>query len=252
MMSDFWKFLVAVFWHWQTWLGGSGGGGAIVVLVALYQTLWGKTMPKRMYIIIFIGGFLFFAFFMAWRDQYHAVAAANAETQKLQKELERLTKPKLSAKLNQYLIGNTKEGCEFFLDLTIKNSGAPSAATGWAFSARLGEISIDKIGPSTIVDGFTIHDDGKIVAKFHGDFRLEDRTSRSAVQQGLPVGGWLRFIVPGISADKLMAAQKTLYFNDVDEHTYSVDMGILNKEMRHPGAFPGSGDSPFLFPGAPY
>jgi hypothetical protein len=48
MLSDFWAFIVAVFWRWQIWLGGSGGGGAIVVLVALYHTLWGKEMPKRM------------------------------------------------------------------------------------------------------------------------------------------------------------------------------------------------------------
>lgn len=76
-MKEFGLFLKAVFWRWQSWAGGSGIGGAIVVLLAI----WDRLIPQhpvsnRMYVAITIIGFLTGAFFLAWRDQYRARIAA--------------------------------------------------------------------------------------------------------------------------------------------------------------------------------
>ena len=80
---DLGRFLNAVFWHWQSWLGGSGFGGAIVVGVYVYQEITGRVMSKRMYIAIFMVAFLFAAFFAAWRDQYHATITAEQKYKEL-------------------------------------------------------------------------------------------------------------------------------------------------------------------------
>ena len=98
MFSDFVDFIVAVFWRWQSWAGGSGFGGAVVVFITLYQQLSGRTMPKRVYIAIVVVGFLVGAFFMAWRDQYHAALGARAQ-------LRDLTEPQLILSVDELGVG---------------------------------------------------------------------------------------------------------------------------------------------------
>jgi hypothetical protein len=96
-MKEFALFLKAVFWRWQSWAGGSGIGGAIVVLMAL----WDKLVPQhaianRTYVVVTIIGFLFGAFFLAWRDQYRAKIRSNAEIEQLTWPTDR---PKLSVSM---------------------------------------------------------------------------------------------------------------------------------------------------------
>jgi hypothetical protein len=132
-MSDFWQFVIAVFWHWQSWAGGSGAGGAVVVLVAISERLSGRTMSRRMYVSLFIFVFLVGAFFVAWRDQYQAVQAAKEQTQKAEKKLEELTKPGLALHIDELGIGDNAKipyiGALITANLT--NNGAPSIAESW-------------------------------------------------------------------------------------------------------------------------
>ena len=118
-MSDFWQFLVAVFWRWQSWLGGTGVGGAIVVLVGLYERLANQKMPKQVYIGIFIGAFLLSAFFLAWRD----------ERKKLQEFQDNADAPYLV--LDYLLVQNGASG------LTIRNEGKE-----YAVHVRIGDVRL--------------------------------------------------------------------------------------------------------------
>src|SRR5579862_7852104 len=124
--SDFWAFLVAVFWRWQAWAGGSGVGGAIVVAIAMYQQITGKVVPNRVYIAFTVVGFLFCAFFLAWRDQYHAAKEAKAR-------LETLSAPRLTLEIDGAGIStisasdpNLNGRTAVFLIASVKNEGAPS------------------------------------------------------------------------------------------------------------------------------
>jgi hypothetical protein len=74
-LSDFGAFLSAVFWRWQSWAGGGGLGGAVVVFIALYEHVTAQNVGKRMYLSIVVGTFLLGAFFIAWRDQHRALVA---------------------------------------------------------------------------------------------------------------------------------------------------------------------------------
>ncbi len=62
----------------------------------------------------------------------------------------------------------------------------------------------------------------------------------------------MRFQVPGLNADQFAAARKVLYYKDVNDNEYSADLGTLDRKLHRLGYFPGSGDSPFMFPGSPY
>ena len=57
-MAEFIEFLTAVFWRWQSWAGGSGLGGAVVVIVNIYERLTGQAISKQIYIAIFLVAFL--------------------------------------------------------------------------------------------------------------------------------------------------------------------------------------------------
>ncbi len=70
VVADLLSFLSAVFWRWQSWAGGSGTGGAVVVIVGLYERLSGHHLSKRTYVGIFVAAFLLCAFFLAWRDEH--------------------------------------------------------------------------------------------------------------------------------------------------------------------------------------
>lgn len=74
-LNDLREFLFDVFGHWQSWASGGGLGGAIVILIALYERISGKNMAKRLYLSIIIAAFFFAAFFMAWRDKTHQLSS---------------------------------------------------------------------------------------------------------------------------------------------------------------------------------
>ncbi len=131
-MSDFGEFVSAVFWHWQRWAGGSGFGGALMVFLALYERFTGRTMGKRVYISVFIIGFLFLSFYMAWRDQYHATQTAEAK-------FKELTQPKLSADFNVIIgpAGKTGDSSLLTIDGAVKNEGAPSVIYEFGVAVKL-------------------------------------------------------------------------------------------------------------------
>jgi hypothetical protein len=208
--------------------------------------------------VVFVGLLAWIPFFIVsvgqisylrWKVANDASLAAKKETDAANQKLEDLRRPKLSGRFNQAAKGDTSRGCELFIDISIKNSGAPSIATGWYLSANSEGFNIDKLAPTLIPDDFTVNDHGKVVAKFEGDFRLEDRTSRAAIMPGVPIGGWLRFIFPDISQDKLVGAQIALHFQDVDENQYSVPIELKPYKLgasTNPSKTPNSGDNPFI------
>jgi hypothetical protein len=154
-MSDFWQFVIAVFWHWQSWAGGSGAGGAVVVLVAIYERLSGHTLSKRMYVSIFIFIFLVGAFFVAWREQYQAVQAAKGETQKVEKKLGELTNPGLVLHIDQLGIGDSAEIptlLRVLIVANLTNVGAPSIAESWELLVVLPDGSKHGPFPTVFID----------------------------------------------------------------------------------------------------
>ena len=179
-------------------------------------------------------------FYAAWHTERDKRIAAETK-------LAELTTPKLSARVNFYLRGYSPEinSVQVWLNVAIKNDGSPSVACCYSLRVRSkGEIR--KIHPTRINNGFELKDaKGKVLAKFNASDRLEDKTSIAAIQRGLPVAGWLRFVLPGMTTAQFGDAEKTLYFNDVNDKEYSVSFVHLGERLSAPVYIPGSGDNPF-------
>lgn len=83
ILRDLGGFLAAVFGQWQSWASGGGAGGVVVLVVNLGERLTGKSLSRRIYIVVFVGVFLAGAMFMAWREQLHRAEAAAVQTSDL-------------------------------------------------------------------------------------------------------------------------------------------------------------------------
>lgn len=121
MISDVGQFLSSVFWRWQSWAGGGGVGGAVLVIIALWERWSGRSMDKRMYFSIIIGAFMLGAFFMAWRDQAMKVRALE----------KRLNSPELQGEISGVWIGPApaaKNAMMVLSDLNITNPYGPSTS----------------------------------------------------------------------------------------------------------------------------
>jgi hypothetical protein len=203
-MSDFWEFITAVFWHWQSWIGGSGAGGAVVVCVAIYERLSGHVMGKRMYASIFIIVFLLGAFFVAWRDQYHARIAA-------EQRLNELTMPNLQGYIADPVAfapaGDKKENTLTTLVATIKNTGAPT-------SVQIGRIYLQTVSGETL-EGELVpppqrelilsDDNGKTILRF----QYADYLPRKVSEQPIPTNGTPQgFMIVLFHAPRERVAQK--------------------------------------------
>ncbi|HEY1949205.1 MAG TPA: hypothetical protein VGG97_19510 [Bryobacteraceae bacterium] len=121
--SDLATFISSVFWRWQSWAGGTGFGGAILVIIAVWERWTGKVMDRKLYLSIILGIFIFGAVFMAWR-------AAHAETVALQA---RLAKPEFNLRIDGYWRGVDRHGRLIVLvNAMVSNPYGPqSSALDW-------------------------------------------------------------------------------------------------------------------------
>jgi hypothetical protein len=236
---EFKDFLFAVF---NTWTERMGIILTIIPFIEkiprLRTWLQDKPLIERFLPWLWKAGvvLLIWGFYAAWLEQRHSVLDA-------QEKLAEMTKPQLAATLNQFISGDTSDGCEFLMDLSIRNFGAPSIAYGWHLKLKSDSLDLDLM-PTTMVEGFTMVDAGRPVARFHGSFRLEERAMKP-IERGQLMGGWLRFVIRGVKQAQLRDAQGTLFFNDVYDHAFTAEFNKL-PEIRNPQVYPGSGDSPFM------
>jgi len=230
-MKDFLKFLKDVFWHWQSWAGGSGFGGAVVVAVNMYERLTGHTMAKRMYVTIFIIVFLFGAFYMAWLDQYRARIAAETGKAEVEKKIEELNTPKLSGRFEGIFgapLGNQGEDCLLTILAAIQNVGAPSIA-------RLAKLSVmtadgkEISGQSVpIPKELHLYQSGGTYGP-HVDFTADDSLVKKVNSQPIPTGGqlsgFLQVIVKGITRAQVFTSgtKIRLAFEDVKGNAGSIE-----------------------------
>ncbi len=84
------------------------------------------------------------------------------------------------------------------------------------------------------------------VAVFHNQMLLQEKAAH-AIQRGDQVGGWIRFIFPGMNTMLLKSGKITLtiYFSDINGKEYSYSSDQL--PPQGPTYSPATGGSPFIF-----
>lgn len=68
-------FLWAFISHWQSY----ATGGVLTGIINVVERLSSKSLPRRMYLYIFVVSFSLVAFFMTWRDQYKQTEALRTQ-----------------------------------------------------------------------------------------------------------------------------------------------------------------------------
>jgi len=157
-------------------------------------------------------------------------------------------RPLLAARPDFIWWGTTPElgGCQVFINVMVKNDGSPSIAHGWHLSVQSASVNINHESPTFIPDGLSLkNENAQTIAVFHANNRLEEKTYTNAIQQGIPVRGWLRFVLPRITNAQFDKAEKTLHFLDANDVEYSTKW-IRLPELSKPQYYPGSGDNPFV------
>src|SRR5207249_3690466 len=214
MVSEFWNFLVAVFWHWQSWAGGSGFGGAVVVLIGLYERLTGHVMGKRMYVTVVIVAFLFGAFFMAWRDQYHGRLTAEDSLTKLKKD----STPELVGEIRVIEIApwpGDHSNSIVIVDASIKNLGAPSFVDSFIVTIKVGGKSVQGLQIPAPSEGIIARHPGGGESIHHAADYLPKKGLETIGKYGA-TEGFYSVMVPNVSPEELIAGQAVivLFYKD--------------------------------------
>ena len=227
---DLGRFLNAVFWHWQSWLGGSGFGGAIVVGVYVYQELTGRTMPKRMYVALFIVAFLFAAFFAAWRDQYHATSEAERKVTEMEQKFEKLTTPIISGNIQEVkLARGGPQGLDslMIMSVLVINTGAPTAL-------NVISVTVKANGKESVAEPILLPLEGLTVLDSSGGKRYYPRFNVLPLKLSTPIPtrgqatGFLPLFIPGISVEdtNFPGSIVELKLSDVEGRIYPLHLNL--------------------------
>jgi hypothetical protein len=203
--------------------------------------LWLQDKPfleRFSWLLWLIGGAcMFWGFYSAWKEEHHQAIRA-------EQKLEELTQPKLVGTMNQWVAGTTPElnGMQVFVELSIKNTGAPSIAQSFRMRIKAGDYD-DTENATYIPDGYKLFTgDNKLMAEFH-ESETWQKKSEIPITQGNKVGAWLRFVFKGITSDQFHNAKnrsREIYFKDVNEDK---DYVVTDKTLDSGGInfYPGSG-----------
>src|SRR5258708_23618060 len=177
-MELFWQFIKEVFDTWAEKVG------IILTILPFIEKIprvrtWLQEKPilDRFVPLLWVVGIacMVGGFYSAWDDQHRAAMRAN-------QQLESLSKPELTGLINQVVIGDDpgEVGCQFFFDIAVKNSGAPSIAYDWELS--MDQPPLNRIGAAYIQEGYTMKKNNKPYAIFHSNMRAEERVMKIPIQ----------------------------------------------------------------------
>lgn len=233
LIKDIFIFGYTVMSYWQGYITG----GVVVAGMWLYERLTNNNLSNR-FIIVGVIVFLLTSFFMAWRDEHHALL-------NIKNTLE-INKPKFEFESNQMINGESSEikGLSIFINLTIKNLGTQSVVRGWKLIINSKDVKLPIIQPTKISDGFQIRGtDNKVIAQFQQNNILIEK-AMNPIPQGSLVGGWLRFDVPGITMTQFNDAIKIISVEDIYGNEYSTTLKFEGIQ-ENPLYYPDSGNDPF-------
>jgi hypothetical protein len=189
-MNEISLWLSLLFSNWSNAVCGGGVGVGIVAILIVTQLVWGWTMPKIWYILIFIVFFILGASFIAWRDEHRKSMDLFDQ---LAKEKDH-SRPKLNGQIGGLLlspVGQQKENSVILVSLMITNIGAPSIVHDIHLAVQAGDIPIEGefIPPSKEGISFSSPngEEGQAIV-----FPLEDDLTTKGVDKPISTGGGLR------------------------------------------------------------
>lgn len=222
-MNDLWEWFAAVLSHWQGWLSGSGIGGLILLLLYGIERLHPKgwTVPKKWYAVILGAFFVLGASYTSWKDERSAKVEA-------EKKLEQLTIPNLDGEFNSFFLAPVQGKIVVSLEVTIKNTGAPSIADSFELDLQIDGKNYRSFpiphpeGDLTLFVG----SDTSEGVRFHTQDYLPTKAISAPILTGGATWGYAQFMYSGITKEQARSANAVLSFKDIRGRTYSISKNI--------------------------
>ena len=226
MVSDILMWLSNLFSNWQNWASGGGLGGVVTLVVYLVERLWGRTMSKLWYVLIFVVVFTLGASFMAWRDEHQSVLYKGEQIGNLKTEIEGLKIPKLNGTITNIVVapaGNQDESSVVFVLAIITNTGLPSIVKDFILTVKMGDRKIRGM-PLAISDKFNLwkrtEKEGEGLILKAEDY-LPKKGMGQPIVRGGGIAGFIHYLIPNISQKQVISdGLIILSFKDVSDKDY--------------------------------
>lgn len=218
LVSEFFLFVYSTLNQWQALVSG----GVVTALVAVFERVSGYHLTKKAYLGLFVGTFLFAAFFLGWREEYRERLRQTAEINKI------LTvKPRLNGEIQYVQMGEVPDmplKLGVAMIVAISNVGSiPTTVDGW--DCRL-EMAVEANNstyilhgePRAVPDNFTMARAGNEPLLFGREDALYVKTMRNPISPGAKVVGVLYYTFPLEGLEHLKSSDENLMvieFKDV-------------------------------------
>ncbi len=224
-LKDIAVFLWAVINNWA----GYTTGGLVVAVVGLWSTVKKITVPRK-YGIALALGFLFFAFFNAWRDQYLK------------------TIPRLTLHIEDTYIGgypNDPDDTAFLLLVSVTNAyGPPSIADNWKMQIKIPGYN----SPIDAIGGQPFDPNLPVTAELNNGQRgvysasddLREKLIQTPIAQGARVVGIIPFVVKNTKKSEIYKPQTILTLSCKD---------VAGNEIKGSHILKGRGEPLQWYPG---
>jgi hypothetical protein len=236
--------MASVFEIWEAYVFA----GVVAAAAGIYEHYKERSVPWPAFKYGLLA-FLLASFFMAWREQYHAVEAAKAETEKANKKFEEQTQPKFVLGWGQSILGDgvisygkrSETNTHIFFTVTVINRGAPSIITSIRLSAKLKDGKIlEGSGYIPSQPEVVFHmPDGPI--RFSTSTSLAARGTANPIPTGGQADGYVFFVFPpGLKAELIDPATVfTLEVKDVANNAYEAKILNTGPRATHMATSPG-------------
>jgi hypothetical protein len=217
-MSDLVAFIYAVLSQWIALMAG-----IVSLTITLVLRLRGKEPNNKIFWSVAVFCFLL-AFFLAWQREHTSLMKVEKELAQAQDQ----NAPRLSGQIEQVIADKEAGGgAQIFLQISIRNVGAPSIAEKFALHIKSGDVEYHD-APTPLPDEYASIPVGKSTkVTFRRQDAIDVKTLKPVERGGLE-RGWLRFIVLDNELDFIRqpGMKYTVSFADVAGTSHAVDYVI--------------------------
>jgi hypothetical protein len=171
--------------------------------------------------------------YFVWKRERDSLIEANKKVTTLSDEINRLN-PRLSGRIEQIIIGESGGRATCTVNLTIKNTGAPSIADRWSMTAEKDGLTLYCKLATFPSEGLMLQSsDPKIrIFKLARSDAVYDKAA-TPIPTGGQVRGWLYGFIDEINREGLNSAGTiiTINFEDVNGNSHSATHMIKKEEF---------------------
>ena len=239
LLSEFFSFVYSTLNQWQALVSG----GVVTALVAVFERVSGYHLTKRAYLALFVGTFLFVAFFLGWREERRGRLEQLAKIQEMH-----LTKPRLVGEIMYYRFADRPDYPDktaLFVIASISNVGSTASIVDyWSCTLRLHTRDGEKVilgEPRAVPDNLTLGRGPNQPMVFGREDGLYVKGMKTPIGPGAKVVGVLVYHFPKMTRDQILSSSENSFsvgFKNVlgEPHEFGLKYLQLQNAVSDKGA----------------